>query len=154
MKYIYFVGGRDGAKLGCDYYTQFVEKTSRTPWCWMLACGKFRFNHLQDQLGDTGAFPACSDMASATTPIPPSRSPSPCPRCSTAASTTCPLAGARYERAAVQVLLTLLSLGIKNIRIGPSLPAFVSPTVLNVLVEKFGLTPISTPDEDLKALAG
>ena len=59
-----------------------------------------------------------------------------------------------YEQKAVCILLTLLSLGIKNIRIGPSLPAFVSPTVLNVLVEKFGLTPITTADADLKALAG
>ncbi len=59
-----------------------------------------------------------------------------------------------YEQKAVCILLTLLSLGIKNIRLGPSLPAFVSPTVLNVLVEKFGLAPITTPDADLKALAG
>ena len=64
------------------------------------------------------------------------------------------LALSRFEQKAVCILLTLLPLGIKNIRIGPTLPAFVPPTVLNVLVEKFGLTPISTPDEDLKALAG
>ena len=58
-----------------------------------------------------------------------------------------------YEQKAVCILLTLLSLGIKNIRIGPTLPAFVSPTVLKVLVDQFGLTPITTPDEDLKAIA-
>jgi hydroxylamine reductase len=59
-----------------------------------------------------------------------------------------------YEQKAVCILLTLLSLGIKNIKIGPSLPAFVSPTVLGVLVEKFGLAPITTPDADLKQCLG
>jgi hydroxylamine reductase len=59
-----------------------------------------------------------------------------------------------YEQKAVAILLTLLFLGIKNIRLGPSLPAFITPNVLNVLVEKFGIAPIKTPDEDLKAILG
>jgi hydroxylamine reductase len=59
-----------------------------------------------------------------------------------------------YEQKAVAILLTLLFLGIKNIRLGPSLPAFITPNVLNVLVEKFSIAPIKTPDEDLKAILG
>jgi hydroxylamine reductase len=156
VKHIYLVGGCDGAKLGRDYYTEFVEKTPKDTLVLTLACGKFRFNHLQDQLGDIGGIPRLLDMGQ-------------CNDAYSAIQVAVALADvfkcgvndlplsmilSWYEQKAVCILLTLLSLGIKNIRIGPTLPAFVSPTVLNVLVEKFGLTPIATAEEDLKAIAG
>ena len=59
-----------------------------------------------------------------------------------------------YEQKAVSILLTLLHLGIKNIRLGPTLPAFVSPNVLSFLVEQYNIAPITTPDEDMKAILG
>jgi len=154
VKHIFLVGGCDGARPGRDYYTEFVQKAPKDTLILTLACGKFRFNHLQSQLGDIGGIPRLLDMG----------------QCNDAYSAIC-VAGALakafgcgvndlplslilswYEQKAVCILLTLLALGITNIRIGPSLPAFVSPTVLNVLVEKFGLTPITTADGDLAAI--
>ena len=156
LRHIFLVGGCDGAKLGRDYYTEFVEKAPQDTLVLTLACGKFRFNHLQDRMGDIGGIPRLLDMGQ-------------CNDAYSAIHVALALAEklncgvndlplslvlSWYEQKAVCILLTLLALGIKNIRLGPTLPAFVSPTVLNVLVEKFGLTPISTPEEDLKALAG
>jgi len=156
VKHIFLVGGCDGAKLGRDYYTEFVEKAPKDTLILTLACGKYRFNHLQAKLGDIGGIPRLLDMGQ-------------CNDAYSAIKVAVALAQAFncgvnelplslilswYEQKAVCILLTLLALGIKNIRIGPSLPAFVSPTVLTVLVEKFGLTPIKTADEDLKAILG
>ena len=152
VKHIFLVGGCDGAKPGRNYYTEFVEKTPKDTLVLTLACGKYRFNHLD--IGKIGPFPRILDMGQ-------------CNDAYSAIQVAVALAGvfkcgvndlpltlvlSWYEQKAVCILLTLLSLGIKNIRIGPSLPAFVSPTVLNVLVEKFGLTPITTPDADLAAI--
>jgi hydroxylamine reductase len=156
LKHIFLVGGCDGAKLGRDYYTEFVEKAPKDTIILTLACGKFRFNHLQAKLGDIGGIPRLLDMGQ-------------CNDAYSAIKVAVALAEvfkcgvndlpltlilSWYEQKAVCILLTLLALGIKNIRIGPSLPAFVSPTVLNVLVEKFGLTPIKTADEDLASILG
>jgi hydroxylamine reductase len=156
VKHIFLVGGCDGAKLGRDYYTEFVEKAPKDTIILTLACGKFRFNHLQANLGDIGGIPRLLDMGQ-------------CNDAYSAIKVAVALAEvfkcgvndlpltlilSWYEQKAVCILLTLLALGIKNIRIGPSLPAFVSPTVLNVLVEKFGLTPIKTADEDLASILG
>ena len=156
LKHIFLVGGCDGAKTGRDYYTQFVEKAPKDSIILTLACGKYRFNNLQAQLGDIGGIPRLLDMGQ-------------CNDAYSAIVVAVELAKAFgcgvndlplslvlswYEQKAVCILLTLLSLGIKNIRIGPTLPAFVSPTVLNVLVEKFGLTPIKTADEDLSTILG
>ena len=156
VKHIYLVGGCDGAKLGRDYYTQFVEKTPKDTLVLTLACGKFRFNHLQDQLGDIGGIPRLLDMGQCNDAYSAIQVALALSKVFNCGVNDLPLSLVLswYEQKAVCILLTLLSIGIKNIRIGPTLPAFVSPTVLNVLVEKFGLTPISTPDEDLKALAG
>jgi len=154
LKHIFLVGGCDGAKLGRDYYTEFVEKAPKDTIILTLACGKFRFNHLQAKLGDIGGIPRLLDMGQ-------------CNDAYSAIKVAVALAEvfkcgvndlpltlilSWYEQKAVCILLTLLALGIKNIRIGPSLPAFLSPTVLNVLVEKFGLTPIKTADEDLASI--
>ncbi len=154
VKHIFLVGGCDGAKAGRNYYTSFVEQTPKDTLVLTLACGKYRFNHLD--IGKIGPFPRILDMGQ-------------CNDAYSAIQVAVALAKAFgcgvndlplslvlswYEQKAVCILLTLLALGIKNIRIGPTLPAFVSPTVLNVLVEKFNLTPITTPEADLKAILG
>jgi len=154
IKHFFLVGGCDGARPGRNYYTEFVEKTPSDTVILTLACGKYRFNDLD--LGEIGGLPRIMDMGQ-------------CNDAYSAIQVAVALAGAFecgvnelpltlvlswYEQKAVCILLTLLSLGIKNIYIGPSLPAFFSPNVLNVLVEKFNLTPISTPEEDLKAILG
>ncbi len=156
VKHIYLVGGCDGAKLGRDYYTEFVEKTPKDTLVLTLACGKFRFNHLQNQLGDIGGIPRLLDMGQCNDAYSAIQVAVTLAKVFNCGVNDLPLSLVLswYEQKAVCILLTLLSLGIKNIRIGPTLPAFVSPTVLNVLVEKFGLKHITTADEDLQAIAG
>lgn len=152
IKHFFLVGGCDGAKAGRNYYTEFVKQTPKDTVILTLACGKYRFNDLD--LGEIGGLPRIMDMGQ-------------CNDAYSAIQVAIALAGAFecgvndlpltlvlswYEQKAVCILLTLLALGIKNIYIGPSIPAFFSPTVLNVLVEKFSIKPISTPEEDLKAI--
>ncbi len=156
IKHIFLVGGCDGAKLGRDYYTEFVEKAPKDTVILTLACGKFRFNHLQAKLGDIGGIPRLLDMGQCNDAYSAIQVAVALSKVFGCGVNELPLSLilSWYEQKAVCILLTLLALGIKNIRIGPSLPAFVSPTVLNVLVEKFGLTPIKTAEEDLKAILG
>ena len=156
VKHIFLVGGCDGAKLGRDYYTEFVEKAPKDTLILTLACGKFRFNHLQAKLGDIGGIPRLLDMGQCNDAYSAIQVAVALSKVFGCGVNDLPLSLilSWYEQKAVCILLTLLALGIKNIRIGPSLPAFVSPTVLNVLVEKFGLTPIKTAEEDLKAILG
>jgi hydroxylamine reductase len=154
VRHFFLIGGCDGARPGRDYYTEFAEKVPDDCVILTLACGKYRFNKLN--FGDIGGIPRLLDIGQ-------------CNDAYSAIQIALALAGAFetdvnslplsmilswYEQKAVCILLTLLSLGIKDMRLGPSLPAFVGPTVLNVLVEQFGLKPISTPDEDLKAILG
>jgi len=149
IKHFFLVGGCDGAKAGRNYYTEFVKKTPPDTVVLTLACGKYRFNDLD--IGEIGGLPRLMDMGQ-------------CNDAYSAIQVAVALADAFncgvndlpltlvlswYEQKAVSILLTLLALGIKNIYVGPTIPAFFSPTVLNVLVEKFSLTPISTPEEDL-----
>ena len=134
------------------YYTEFVKQTPSDSIILTLACGKFRFNDLN--LGEIGGLPRLMDMGQ-------------CNDAYGAIQVAVALANAFgcsvnelplsfvlswYEQKAVCILLTLLHLGIKNIRLGPSLPAFLSPNILNFLVENYGIAPITTPEEDLKAL--
>ena len=156
MNPIYVVGGCAGANLGRDYYTEFVEKAPKDSLILTLACGKFRFNHLQDQLGDIGGIPRLLDMGQCNDAYSAIQVAVTLAKVFECGVNDLPLSLVLswYEQKAVCILLTLLSLGIKNIRIGPTLPAFVSPTVLKVLVEQFGLTPITTAADDLKAIAG
>jgi hydroxylamine reductase len=156
LKHIFLVGGCDGAKLGRDYYTEFVEKAPKDTIILTLACGKFRFNHLQAQLGDIGGIPRLLDMGQCNDAYSAIQVAVALSKVFGCGVNDLPLSLilSWYEQKAVCILLTLLALGIKNIRIGPSVPAFLSPTVLNVLVEKFGLKPITTPDADLKAILG
>lgn len=154
IRHFFLVGGCDGAKPGRNYYTEFVKKAPKDTVILTLACGKYRFNDLN--IGEIGGLPRIMDMGQ-------------CNDAYSAIQVAVALANAFecgvndlpltlvlswYEQKAVCILLTLLSLGIKNIYLGPSLPAFLSSNVLNVLVEKFGIKPISTPEEDLKAILG
>ncbi len=154
IKHFFLVGGCDGAKPGRNYYTELVEKIPSDCVILTLACGKYRFNKLD--LGDIGGIPRLLDIGQ-------------CNDAYSAVKIAMALADAFdtdvnglplslvlswYEQKAVAILLSLLYLGIKNIKIGPSLPAFVSPGILDVLVEKFNLAPITTPEEDLKAILG
>ena len=154
IKHFFLVGGCDGAKPGRNYYTEFVKQTPQDSIVLTLACGKYRFNDLD--LGDIGGLPRIMDMGQcndAYSAIQVALALSNAFECSVN-ELPLTLVLSWYEQKAVCILLTLLSLGIKNIYLGPSLPAFVSPNVLNVLVEQFGLTPISTPEEDLKKILG
>lgn len=154
IKRFFLVGGCDGAKPGRNYYTEFVKKTPADTVVLTLACGKFRINDLD--LGKIGAFPRILDMGQ-------------CNDAYGAIQVALALAGAFdcsvnelpltivlswYEQKAVCILLTLLSLGIKNMYIGPSIPAFFSNRVLQALIEKFDLHPISTPEKDLAQIMG
>jgi hydroxylamine reductase len=154
IRHFFLVAGCDGAKPGRNYYTEFVEKVPSDCVVLTLACGKFRF--FDKDLGTIGGLPRLMDIGQ-------------CNDAYSAIQIAVALANAFgvgvndlplsmilswYEQKAVAILLTLLHLGIKNIRLGPSLPAFVSPNVLDVLVKNFNIMPISTPDEDLKAILG
>jgi hydroxylamine reductase len=154
IKHFFLIGGCDGAKPGRNYYTELAEKVPDDCVILTLACGKYRFNKLD--FGDIGGIPRLLDVGQ-------------CNDAYSAVQIAVALAGAFdcgvndlplslvlswYEQKAVAILLSLLHLGIKNIRIGPSLPAFVTPAVLNVLVENFNVAPISTPEEDIAAILG
>ncbi len=148
------IGGCDGAKPGRNYYTELAQQAPPDTVILTLACGKYRFNQLE--FGDIEGLPRLLDIGQ-------------CNDAYSAIQIAVALAEAFgtevnrlplslvlswYEQKAVAILLTLLHLGMKNIRIGPSLPAFVTPPVLQVLVDNFQLTPITTPEEDLKAILG
>ena len=154
IRHFFLVGGCDGAKPGRNYYTEFAQQVPRDCMILTLACGKYRFNKLD--FGHIDGLPRLLDIGQ-------------CNDSYSAIKIALALAEAFgcevnqlplslvlswYEQKAVAILLTLLYLGIKNIRLGPSLPAFVTPAVLSVLVEKFGIAPISTPEADLAAILG
>ena len=154
IRHFFLIGGCDGAKPGRDYFTRFAESVPKDCVILTLACGKYRFNKLD--FGDIGGIPRLLDVG----------------QCNDAYSAV-KIAGALaeafgvgvndlplslivswYEQKAVAVLLTLLHLGIRGIRLGPSLPASLSPNALAVLVEKFDIRPIATPAQDLEAILG
>ena len=154
IKHFFVVAGCDGAKPGRNYYTELVKQTPADTVVLTCACGKFRFNDLD--LGTIGGLPRLMDMGQ-------------CNDAYSAVRVAVALAEAFgcgvndlplsiilswYEQKAVCVLLTLLYLGIQNIRLGPTLPAFVSPNVLNYLVEHYHIAPISTPEKDLADMLG
>ncbi len=154
IKHFFLVGGCDGAKPGRNYYTEFVQQTPEDTIILTLACGKYRFNDLD--LGEIGGLPRIMDMGQcndAYSAIKVALALAEAFECSVN-ELPLTLVLSWYEQKAVVILLTLLALGIKDIYIGPSLPAFVSPAVLNTLVEQFGLTPISTPKADLEKILG
>lgn len=152
IKHFFLVGGCDGAKPGRSYYTEFVEKAPDDTVILTLACGKFRF--FDKKLGDIGGIPRLLDMGQ-------------CNDAYSAIQVAVALANAFdcgvndlpltlilswYEQKACAILLSLFHLGVKNIHLGPSLPAFITPNILDVLVKTFEIKPISTPEEDLAAI--
>lgn len=154
INHFFLVGGCDGARPGRNYYTEFVQKTPKDSVVLTLACGKYRFNDLD--LGTIGGLPRLMDMGQ-------------CNDAYSALKVALALAEAFqcgvndlpltlvlswYEQKAVCILLTLLYLGIQHIYLGPTLPAFLSPNILNYLVEHYHISPVSTPDEDLKKILG
>jgi hydroxylamine reductase len=154
IKHFFLVGGCDGAKQGRNYYTEFVKQTPKDTVILTLACGKYRFNDLN--IGEIGGLPRIMDMGQcndAYSAVKVAIALSEAFNC-TVNELPLTLILSWYEQKAVCILLTLLSLGIKNIYIGPSLPAFISPNILKALVEKFNLTPITTPEDDLKKILG
>ncbi len=154
IRHFFLVGGCDGAKPGRNYYTVFAQKVPKDCVVLTLACGKYRFNKLQ--FGSIDGVPRLLDIGQ-------------CNDAYSAVKIATALADAFkcevnqlplsfvlswFEQKAVAILLTLLYLGIKNIRLGPSLPAFVTPSTLALLVQKFGIAPITTPEADLAAILG
>ena len=152
IRHFFLVAGCDGARSGRNYYTEFVKQTPADSIVLTLACGKYRFNDLD--LGTIGNFPRLMDMGQ-------------CNDAYSAIKVAVTLADAFgcgvndlplsmvlswYEQKAVCILLTLLHLGIKNIKLGPTLPAFLSKNVLNYLVEHFAIAPTTTPEADLAEL--
>ena len=154
VRHFFLVGGCDGAKPGRNYYTKFAEAVPDDCVILTLACGKYRFNKLE--FGDIGGIPRLLDVGQ-------------CNDSYSAIQIALALSDAFdcgvndlplsfilswYEQKAVAILLTLLHLGVEDIRLGPTLPAFVTPPVLEVLSDKFNIMPIGTPEEDLQAILG
>lgn len=154
IKRFFLIGGCDGAKPGRNYYTEFAEKVPKDCVILTLACGKYRFNKLV--FGDIEGIPRLIDIGQ-------------CNNAYSAIQVALALAKAFncgvnelplsfilswFEQKAVVILLTLFHLGVKNIRLGPSMPAFVTPNILKVLQDTFDIKPITTPEEDLKAILG
>lgn len=152
IRHFFLVGGCDGARPGRNYYTEFVKKTPADTVVLTLACGKFRFNDLD--LDTIGGLPRLMDVGQCNDAYGAVKIALALAEAFGCGVNDLPLSMVLswYEQKAVCILLTLLHLGIKNIRLGPTLPAFVSPNVLNYLVENFGIAPITTPEEDLKVL--
>jgi len=151
VKHFFLIGGCDGAAPGRNYYTDFAEQAPKDTVLLTLGCGKFRFN-MEDH-GTIGGLPRLLDIGQ-------------CNDAYSAVQIALALAKAFdcgvndlplslviswFEQKAAAVLLTLLALGVRNVRLGPSLPAFLTPNLLNVLVEKFGIQPITTAEADIAA---
>ena len=149
IRHFFLVGGCDGARPGRNYYTEFVRQTPDDTVVLTLACGKYRFNDMN--LGTIGGLPRLMDMGQCNDAYSAIRVAVALAEAFSCDVNELPLSMVLswYEQKAVCILLTLLHLGIRNIYIGPTLPAFLSPNVLALLVEKYNLHPISTPEEDM-----
>ena len=154
IRHFFLVGGCDGARPGRNYYTEFVKQTPPDTVVLTLACGKYRFNDLD--LGTIGGLPRLMDVGQCNDAYGAIQVAVALAKAFDCGVNELPLSMVLswYEQKAVCILLTLLYLGIQNIRLGPTLPAFLSPNVLQFLVEHYHIAPISTPEEDLKAILG
>jgi hydroxylamine reductase len=152
IRHFFLVGGCDGAKPGRSYYTEFVEKAPKNTVVLTLACGKFRF--FDKDLGEVDGIPRLLDIGQCNDAYSAVKIAQALSEAFKVEINDLPLSMilSWYEQKAVAILLSLLYLGVRNIRIGPSLPAFITPNVLKVLVEKFNIMPIKTADEDLKSI--
>jgi hydroxylamine reductase len=154
IKYFFLIGGCDGAKPGRNYYTEFAESVPKDSIILTLACGKYRFNKME--FGEIGGIPRLLDCGQCNDSFSAVKIALELSKAFNCSVNDLPLSLilSWYEQKAVCILLSLLYLGIKNMRLGPSLPAFVTPNVLKVLVEKFNIMRITTAKEDLKAILG
>ncbi len=154
IKHFFLIGGCDGAKTGRNYYTEFAEKVPADCVILTLACGKYRFNKLE--FGTIGGIPRLLDVGQCNDAYSAIQIAVALAKAFNCGVNDLPLSMVLswYEQKAVCILLTLLHLGIRNIRLGPSLPAFITPAALNVLVEKFNIMPTTTAEADLKAILG
>jgi hydroxylamine reductase len=154
IRHFFLVGGCDGAKPGRNYYSEFVEKVPEDCVVLTLACGKFRF--FDKDLGAIDGVPRLLDVGQCNDAYSAIRIATALAKEFDCGVNDLPLSLVLswYEQKAVAILLTLLHLGIRDIRLGPSLPAFITPNVLNVLVKNFNIQPIRTPEEDLQAILG
>ncbi len=152
IRHFFLVGGCDGAEVGRNYYTEFTQKVPDDCVILTLACGKYRFNKLP--FGDIGGIPRLLDIGQCNDAYSAIRIAVALANAFECGVNDLPLSLiiSWYEQKAVAILLTLLHLGIKNVRLGPKLPAFVTPAVLKVLVDNYNIAPITTPDEDLEAI--
>jgi hydroxylamine reductase len=152
LKHFFLVGGCDGAKTGRNYYTEFAQSVPEDCAILTLACGKYRFNKLP--FGDIGGIPRLLDVGQCNDAYSAIVIASELAKAFDCDINELPLSMilSWYEQKAVAILLTLLYLGVKNMKLGPTLPAFVTPEVLDVLVDKFQIAPIGAPEEDLQAI--
>ena len=152
IKRFFLIGGCDGARPGRNYYTELAERVPKDCVILTLACGKYRFNKLD--FGAIDGIPRLLDVGQCNNAYSAVQVALALSKAFNCGVNDLPLSLVLswFEQKAVAILLTLLYLGIKDIRIGPSLPAFISPNVLKVLVDQFGLKPITTPDADLAAI--
>jgi hydroxylamine reductase len=152
IRHFFLVGGCDGAKPGRNYYTEFAQAVPDDCVILTLACGKYRFNKLE--FGEIGGIPRLLDCGQCNDAYSAIKIASALAKAFECGVNDLPLSMVLswYEQKAVCILLTLLHLGIKNIKLGPSLPAFITPAVLYVLTEQFGMALVTTPEEDLQAM--
>ena len=154
IKHFFLVGGCDGVKASRNYYTEFAQKVPKDSVILTLACGKYKINHLE--FGDIEGIPRLLDVGQCNDSYSAIQIALALAKAFNTDVNSLPLSliVSWYEQKAVAVLLTLLSLGIKNIRLGPTLPAFLTPNLVKILQDKTGIMPITTPDADLKAILG
>lgn len=154
INHIFLVGGCDGAKQGRNYFTEFVEKTPQDSLVLTLGCGKYRF--FDKDLGTIGEFPRLMDIGQCNDAYAAIQIALALAKALDCSVNDLPLSLviSWYEQKAVSILLSLLALGVKNVYLGPSLPAFISPNILQILVDNWGIKGVSSVDEDIKNILG
>ncbi|MCC6026676.1 MAG: hydroxylamine reductase [Caldimicrobium sp.] len=154
IRHFFLVGGCDGAKPVRNYYTEFVEKVPEDCLVLTLACGKFRF--FDKDLGAIEGIPRLLDMGQCNDAYSAIQVAVALSQAFGVSVNELPLSLilSWYEQKAVAILLTLFYLGLKNMRLGPSMPAFLSKNVANFIAQNYNLKPITTPDEDLRSILG
>ena len=154
IRHFFLIGGCDGARTGRNYYTELAKQVPSDCIILTLACGKYRFNKLE--FGEVAGLPRLLDVGQCNDAYSAVRIALALADAFKCGINDLPLAKiiSWYEQKAVADLLALLSLGVKGIYLGPTLPAFLSPNVLQFLVDTFDLRHISNPEDDLKRILG
>jgi len=152
IKHFFLVGGCDGAKPGRNYYTEFAEKAPKDTVILTLACGKFRFN--KQEFGAIGGIPRLLDMGQCNDAYSAIQVAIALSKAFNVGVNDLPLSIVLswFEQKAVAIVYTLLALGVKNVRVGPTAPAFISPNNWKFIADNFNWMPIGNVDEDLKAM--